>query len=124
PLNLTIEQELSFVSVPLRLRYGFSKAPFHFGVKGGIVANRIFDISSKSVGLVSHHSAIHQRHTSIGNPIFDELQKTTFDYSVGFDARYSVTKRSQVFMEISHQWGLTPIYEEEGFRNFLRSDAL
>ena len=123
-LDLSIRQRTRFLSMPIRLRYGFGKGNFQVGVKGGIVANRTLSISSEATELVSHHDAIHQRHTSIGDPTFDNLKKTTFDYSVGLDARYFVTPRMSVSLESTYQQGITPIYQDESVKNYFRSGNL
>lgn len=124
PLDLTIEQQVNLISIPLQVRYGFGQSLFRFGVKGGLVANRTSSISSKATSLVSHHGGIHQRHTSIGDPIFENLEKTTFDYSIGLDVRYFFAPRLHGFMETSYQRGIKPIYEENDFRNYLQSGNL
>ncbi|MEO1257160.1 MAG: outer membrane beta-barrel protein [Bacteroidota bacterium] len=123
-LDFSIRQRTRFLSVPLWLRYGFGKGNFQVGVKGGIVANRTLSISSEAKELVSHHEAIHQRHTSIGDPIFENLKKNTFDYSVGLDVRYFMTPRISVSLESTYQQGITPIYEDESVKNYFRSGNL
>jgi hypothetical protein len=123
-LDLTIRQRMRFLSVPVTLRYGFGKnpvVPVQFGINMGIIGNRTLGISSEASSLVSHHGAIHQRHTSIGNPVYDDLQKVTLDYSLGLDARYFLAPNMSLTLEANYQRGITPIYQDEMVKNYLRA---
>lgn len=123
-LDLTIRQRMRFLSVPITLRYGFGKNPMipvQFGINVGVIGNRTLGISSEASSLISHHGAIHQRHTSIGNPVYDDLQKITLDYTLGLDARYFLTKSMSLSLEANYQRGITPIYQDELVKNYLRA---
>ncbi|MCB0518139.1 MAG: outer membrane beta-barrel protein [Saprospiraceae bacterium] len=123
-LDLTIRQQIQLLSMPLRVKYAFGKAPFRFGVKAGLRTNVALGISSEYSSLVSHHGAIHQRQTSIGDPALSDLQKVTFDYSLGFDVTYLLSQRWSLFLESAYQHGINPVYQNATVKNYLQGGEL
>jgi hypothetical protein len=123
-LDLSIQQRIQLLSLPLMLKFAFGKAPLRFGVKSGLRTNLALGIESEYSSLVSHHSAIHQRHTSIGKPSLSELQRVTFGYSFGFDVNYQLNQRWGLFMESAYQRSILPIYKNQEVRSYLRGFEL
>lgn len=123
-LDLKVKQQTRFVSLPLQLRYGFGKHRWQFGVRAGVFANHVLGISSEKPKLVSHHGAIHERHTSIGNPPLSDLKNWTFDYKLGLDLRYQLTPRFGLSFASAYQRGFTPVYEDALVKNYLQAWSL
>ncbi len=119
-LDLSIQQRIQLLSLPLMLKFAFGKAPLRFGLKAGLRTNLALGIDSEYSSLVSYHGAIHQRHTSIGNPALSDLQKVTFGYRLGIDVNYLFNQRWGLFMESSFQRSINPIYENEEVQSYLR----
>lgn len=118
-LDLSVIQQSQFLSLPLYLRYSLGNSRLRTGIKAGVVANRLMEVNSETPELISNHSEIHQRHTSIGNPLSDNLERNTLDVSFGIDLRYHVTPRLGISLEGNYQRGITPVYQTEALKNYL-----
>lgn len=124
-LDLNIRQRIQQLSMPLNLRYGFGKHRWQMGVQAGLVANHTLAVEAEDhPALVSHHGAIHQRHTSVGNPSISDLQRFTFDTSLGLDLRYQLTHRLGLSFAGSWQRALTPVYAGAAVQSYLQSIGL
>lgn len=120
-LSLTIRQQTRFLSLPLQLRYGLGQHRWQLGARAGIVANHPVAVSAEMPTLVPHHSAIHQRHTSVGAPSRSDLQKWTLDAALGLDLRYQLNARWGLNLATSYQRGLTPVFQDELVKNYLHA---
>lgn len=121
-LDLEISQRIQQLSLPLRLRYGLGKRRWQAGIRAGVVANHTLAVQAEDhPALVSHHGAIHQRHTSVGSPAIGNLQKFTFDTNLGLDFRYQLTPRTGFSFSADYQWALTPVYKSEILNSYLQS---
>jgi hypothetical protein len=124
-LDLNIRQRIQQLSLPLHLRYGFGRHRWQAGVRAGVVANHTLAVESEDhPALVSHHGAIHQRHTSVGNPSISDLQKFSFDSSLGLDLRYQLTHRLGLSLAGSWQRAFTPVYDGVAVQSYLHSFGL
>ncbi|MCC6725211.1 MAG: outer membrane beta-barrel protein [Saprospiraceae bacterium] len=120
-LELTIRQKTRLLSLPLQLRYGFGKDRWQIGAKAGFFANHVLGISNEKPKLISKHGAIHERHTSIGTPPLNDLQQWTFDWALGTDIRYQLTRRFGLSLNAAYQQGITPVYKDEAVKNYLHA---
>ncbi len=124
-LDLNIRQRIQQLSLPLHLRYGFGRHRWQAGIRAGLVANHTLDVASEDhPALISHHGAIHQRHTSVGNPSISDLERFTFDTSLGLDLRYQLTHRLGLSLVGSWQRALTPVYDGAAVQSYLQSLGL
>lgn len=124
-LDLHIKQRIQQLSLPLHLRYGFGKHRWQAGIRAGLVANHTLAVASEDhPALISHHGAIHQRHTSVGNPSISDLQKFSFDSSLGLDLRYQLTHRLGLSLAGSWQRAFTPVYDGAAVQSYLHSLGL
>jgi len=124
-LDLNIRQRIQQLSLPLHLRYGFGRHRWQAGIRAGMLANHTLAVESEDhPALVSHHGAIHQRHTSVGNPSISDLQKFSFDTSLGLDLRYQLTHRLGLSLAGSWQRALTPVYDGAAVQSYLQSLGL
>ncbi|MCU0348594.1 MAG: outer membrane beta-barrel protein [Saprospiraceae bacterium] len=120
-LELTIRQKTQFLSFPLQLRYALGNQRWQLGARTGVFANHVLGIQSEKPNLVSNHSAIHERHTSIGAPPLTDLQKWTFDVTLGLDLRYQLSSKLGLSATSSFQRGVTPVYEDEFVKSHLHA---
>lgn len=121
-LDLNIRQKIQQLSMPLHLRYGFGKHRWQAGVRVGVFANHTLAVEAEDKpDFMSHHGAIHQRHTSVGNPSISDLKRFTFDASLGLDLRYLATERLGFSLASHWQRGISPIYQGDSVKNYLQS---
>lgn len=118
-LELTIRQKTQFLSLPLQLRYALGNQRWQIGARTGVFANHVLGIQSEKPKLVSNHSAIHERHTSIGAPPLTDLQNWTFDLTLGLDLRYQLNSKLGLSATSSFQRGVTPVYKDELVKSHL-----
>lgn len=120
-LDLSIRQHTRFLSLPLQIRYASAvNKRWQAGAQAGFIANQAIGVATEGPPtVVSHHSAIHQRHTSVGNPSLQELQKTSFDLCIGLDARYELSPRWGFSLETGYQRAVTPLYKNGAVKNYL-----
>lgn len=119
-LEVSAEQQLRFVSVPLTARYDMLSGRFRLGIKGGLTFNFL--------QATSLQTAVQVRRNGLRAPVarvrhrFSEVRGTNLDYILGLSARYRLPAGLEIALEPTYRRNLQPITARQDF--FTRSYAL
>ena len=120
-LDMTVDQQIRFLSIPLMLKYSMAKGAFRYGIRTGLAANVAFSNRNTPAAFQSHHEEIHHRHTDLGSSTLSDLQRISLSYHVGLDLRYQVNPQMSISIEPGFRYGLQPIFSNEQFDHRIRS---
>lgn len=121
-LDLNVRQHIHQLGIPLNVRYALGQGRWQMGIRTGVTGKYTLSLEAEdNPGFVSHHGAIHQRHTTVGNPSFSDLSKFTMTANLGLDVRYRFTPQLGLSVDADWQRALNPIYKDENVQSYLRS---
>lgn len=121
-LDLNVRQNIQQLGLPLGIRYALGQKRWQTGISAGVVARHTLSAAAEDEPLlVSHHGAIHQRQTTVGNPSTSDMRAFTLDASLGLDFRYRLMPQLGISIGANWQKAFTPVYKDENVQSYLQS---
>ncbi len=124
-VTMSLAHQLHVLSIPLYARYHIDHNKWRYSLMAGVQTN--FWLGQPNTTLttsLSHHTAVHHRHTSVENDSAPELKNTSFGYLFGLGIEYQIADQIYASFQPNYQGSFTPLYKDDNFKSYPSSLGL